>query len=702
MSYITLGVSPGDANNDPRKIAASKSWNRNNQQSGMKALAGAALQYQPTVGYRTTATTQAGSGFTTNRYAPNTEALDRTSLVDDITPKSDIALMQLFEMMYERDAVAGPSIDLISTLPWSDWSLSGIDDPAIMRIYETAMEAFAPEETMPELTREYLTYGRFISSLLYDGEQGSWRGIIPHNPKFVNITPVPIRGFDPLLDLTASPEMKVFLDSKDKRLQLAKNMMPEDMLKGLKKGAYPLEPLSTLFVPRKVTTTDWKGTSMLLRIIPYFAIEKALTQSTISAARRRTRSILHLSVGIEGQWEPQPEEIDFVSSLFQASEEDPVGAIIATRHGIEANEVRSGGDFWKISEEADYLKTAKLNSFGLSETFLTGEASYNTMDAALSVFIENLKVLRYTLEKRVFENKVFGMLARSHEFVKRKEADRAHGVRTSLASKSLSEGMKIPHSDLILPKIHWTKSLSPTSDANYIEILKSLQEQGLPITMKMWASVGGMDLHDLEQELEEDKKIRERFKKYKPAPPPGSEEGGDGGFGAFSNYIDTDAVRVLGSFVNHEDHKQGSFFGVKYYTLKSIATDLLSSNKTMAILRDNRALSAYLYSRLDNNQTHVDAAKYMLTRMNLARASVSDSFVEALANKLTITVATTKDKKKLKALKTEVEILSAIHTLGKPNAVATGKFDKNAIASALKQGVKESRFNTPSSLYSGV
>lgn len=701
MSYVTLGVSPGDADSNPKRIAVAKTWNRNNQQSSMKALAGAALQYQPTTGYRTTANTQAGAGFSTNRYAPNTESLDRTSLMDDITPKSDIALMQLFEMMYERDAVAGPSIDLISTLPWSDWSLSGVDDPAIMRIYETAMEAFAPEETMPELTREYLTYGRFISSLLYDSEQGSWRGIIPHNPKFVNITPVPIRGFDPLLDLTASPEMKVFLDSKDKRLQLAKNMMPEDMLKGLKKGSYPLEPLTTLFVPRKVTSTDWKGTSMMLRIIPYFAIEKALMQSTISAARRRTRSILHLSVGIEGQWEPQPEEIDFVSSLFQASEEDPVGAIIATRHGIEANEVRSGGDFWKISEEADYLKTAKLNSFGLSETFLTGEASYNTMDAALSVFIENLKVLRYTLEKRVFENKVFGMLARSHEFVKRKEADRAHGVRTSLASKSIADGMKIPHSDLILPKIHWTKSLSPTSDANYIEILKSLQEQGLPITMKMWASVGGMDLHDLEQELEEDKKIRERFKKYKPAPPPGSEEGGDGGFGAFSNYIDTDAVHVLGSFVNHDDHKQGSFFGVKYHVLKSIAADLVSSNKTMALLRDNRALSSYLYTRLDNNTMHVEATKYMLTRMNLARANVSDTFVEALANKLTITVATTKDKKKLKAIKTEVEILSAIHALGKA-PTSSSKFDKNAVASELKQCVKDSRFNTPSFLYSGV
>jgi hypothetical protein len=696
MGFVSIGAT--GLGNKQGGLAVSKPWTKDAKKSPMVALAQAAQTYTPSVGYRTTANQQ-GAGFNTTRYAPNTEMLDRTSLMDDITPKSDVALMQLCEMIYQNDAVAGPSTDLISTLPWSDWSLSGIDDPAIMRIYEDAMEAFAPEESMPELTREYLMYGRFISSLLYDGEQGTWRGIIPHNPKYVTITPVPIRGFDPLLDLAASPEMKVFLDSKDKRLAIAKGMMPEDMMKSLKKGSYPLEPLSTLFVPRKVTSSDWKGSSMYLRILPYYAIEKALMQSTISAARRRTRSILHLTVGIDGQWEPEPEMLDSITSQFQASEEDPVGAIIATRRGVEANEIRSGGDFWKISEEADYLKTSKLNAFGLSETFLTGEASYNTMDATLSVLIENIKVLRNTLEKKVFEDKYFGMLARSHGFVKRKEADRAHGVRTSLASKSLEEGMKIPHRDLVLPKINWTKTLAPVGDSAYIEILKSLQEQGMPISMKQWASVGGMDLADVEQGLEEDKQIRARFKKYKPAPPPGEEGGGDGGFGAFSNFIDTDAVMVLGSFVNHDDHKRGTFFGVSYKEMKAIALDLTSNNKKMGLLRDNQALSSYLNTRLDSNELKVNAVKYMLTRMNLARARVSEDFVEAMANKLTITCSGLKDKKKLRALKTEVEILTAIHALGKDQRKS---FDRNAIASALKEELKNAKYNTPTAMYAGV
>lgn len=693
MAFVTVGRSPGQSK------LGSKSSEVGNGIAGPDKLTAALASAALTTNARTSYTATASDGFNSSRYAPNSETLDKIGLVDDITPKTDQALMQLCKMMYDRDAVAGPATDLISTLPWSDWSLYGIKDPEIMRIYETAMEEFDPEINMPLITREYLMYGRFSASMVYNSNEGSWGKIIPHDQMFVDITPVPIHGLDPLLDLRATPEMKACLESRDPRMKAMHGFLPEKMRKELAKGAAKLDPITTLFVPRRVTTTDWKGTSMFMRILPYFAIEKALVTSTISAARRRTRSILHLTVGVEGQWEPQPEDLDAVTSLFQATEDDPVGAIIATRNGINANEVRSGADFWKISEEADYLRTSKLNAFGLSDAFLSGEASYSTMEAALSVFIENIKVLRATIQKRVFEDKIFDVLARHHGFVRRKEADRAHGVRTSLASKSLEEGLRIPKRDLMLPSIHWTKSLSPESDANYIEILKSIQEQGIPVTAKKWASAGGIDINDLENELPEDKLIKERLKKYKPAPAP--EEGGDGGFGAFSSFLDKDAVRVLGSFANHGDHANNKFFDVPYSTIQAIALELTSTNRTMRTLRDNEALGSWLNSRLDGDTMKVDATKYMLTRMGLTRARVSDEFVSCLANKLSIAASVLdkkRDKATAKSLATEVEILIAVASTGKKHRGIIKKADRNEILAALKAGASYS--NTSS--YSGA
>lgn len=702
MAFLKVGSINRVVSKTEAPMGKRAAWNAvdaNKKESPMQALAKVAVMAPPAgTGFARnhTATAAANGGFNANRYAPNTEQLGRPTLMDDITPKDSGALLRLFDTIYASDAVAGPAVDLISTIPWSDWSLGGIKDPAVMRIYEDAMEMFDPVNQMPLWTKEYLMYGRFISSLLYDSNVGTWVGRIDHNPKYVTMQASVIHGFDPLLDLIASPEMSAFINSKDKRYDLQKRQLPEQMMKDLKKGSHPLEPLSTLFVPRRVTATDYFGTSMFMRILPYWAIEQALMAGTIASSRRRIRSILHITVGREGQWEPEAEDLDSVTSLFQASEEDPVGAIIATRDGISANELRSGSDFWKISEEADYLKGMKLNAFGLSETFLTGEASYSTVDATLSVFMESIKYLRAHLEAKVFEHKVFDVVARANGFVHRKEADRAHGVRTSLASKtSLREGMKIPRKDLMLPTIHWTKNLSPESDANYIEILKSVAEQGVPIPVKRWASAGGIDLADLENQLEEDKEIRARLKKYTPKPPPGAEEGGDGGFGAFSMQLDSEAVMVLGSFADHNDHRNGNFFGVPYTELREIARDLTSSNRKMSLLRDNKALAQYLSHRFDGNTTKTDASAYMLTRMGLARFPVRESFIEAMANKLSIACANTskskENREKLQALKHEVEILSAVHSLSLPKSQkqrTNPKELQSALAAAIRSNNK--------------
>lgn len=673
-----------------------------------RALAGAVLAQDPNsvmrTGHRVSASSSMSSGgFDTSRFAPNLETLDRTSLMDDITPKSEQALMQLFKMIYEKDAVAGPATDLISTIPWSDWSLSGIKDPGIMRLFEDSMEIFDPALSMPKITAEYLMFGRFTGTLLYDRGNGTWKSMIPHDQLYCEYMPIPLHGHDPIVNVTMSPEMKLFLDTKDQRFSLAQNLIPEDMRKKWKKGPLQLEPFSTLFVPRKVTMSDWKGTSIFMRLLPYFAIEKALTQSTIASARRRARSILHLSIGTD-QWEPESDEIEAISNMFQQSEEDPVGAIIATRNGINANEIRQGADFWKISEEADYLRNSKMNALGLSDTFLSGEASYSTMEASLSVFMENIKCLRAFMEKRVFEDKLFDIIARANNLTKKKQADLAHGVRTGTATATtVEQQMRIPKRELLIPTIHWTKNLSPESDANYIEILKSLQEQGVPITMKRWASAGGIDLIDLENTLEEDKEIKERFKKYmpKPAPEEGGEGGGDGGgFGAFSNFVDTDAISVLGSFVNHEDHKKHSFFGISYREFRAIAMELTESNRSMRRLRNNEALSSYLNSRFDGNETKIEAAKYMLTRMNLARCVIADDFINKLANKLLVTCSTIKDKKRLGAIKREVEIISVIHEASE--AVRTGtarkRVDTKILAKALRDGIIQQ--NSPQSTYS--
>ncbi len=716
MSYFRIGVSPEGSYRNAGKAGIATEKTATASSVGLKASAdarAAAKAKKSTLGggYRVTA-----SGFETNRFTPPSEPLERDSFLDDIAPKSDAAAISLFNRIYREDAVAGAATDLIATLPWSDYTLSGIQDPAIMKIYEEAMEKFNPEVVMPDISRDYLKIGRVIMSLVFNEDDQTWDNTIPIDPTFCDIIPIPIYGAEPKIDMRMSPEMEMFLKSKDPRDRMWLSKMPAKLRKQLLAGKAPLDNMTTMFLARRVSLTDWKGTSLYHRILPYYAIEKALMSSTLSAARRRTRSILHLTCGIEDKWDPTPEELSDIIEAFETTEEDPVGAVIATRSGIEAAEIRSGADFWKISEEADFLKSGKLSALGLSESFLSGEASYSTVDASMSVFVESLKSFRNTLTTKTFYDKYFDTLARAHGFEKRKEADLAHGVRTSSktyvrANPTVEEAMGIQKRDLLIPSIHWTKNLSPESDANYMDILEKAQSKGVPVTLKQWASAAGIDISTLEQMLPEDAELRKRIKKFLPKPPPGEEgEGGDGGFGAFSSSnVDVTGTIALGSVLK-DDPKNRSVFGVKHKEFATVVAMLTKDNRTQRILRDDTALSRWLNERYEGDEKKVQATRYLLTRCGFADCRIEVPFINNLALRLNEAAkANMSDRKTLKLIQTELVVLAAIYNFksdkdiysNTERARARNTSIETSTAGILKRvgsGNKLSR----TSLYSGV
>lgn len=659
-----------------------------------------------------------GGNFTTNRFTPPNEKLDRDTLLDDIIPKGEQAQINMFNRVYREDAVSGSATDLIAAAPWSGWTLSGISDRAIMRVYEEAMERFNPELAMPDITRDFLKHGRVIMSLAFDEDLGTWKNFIPIDPAFVEIIPVPVYGFEPLVNMLKSPEIEMMLGSKDKRFGAAKNAFPANVMRQLKNGnKAELDPLQTLYLRRKTSMTDWKGTSIYLRVLPYYALERALLTSTIAASRRRTRSILHITVGTE-QWEPTPDQLNDVITQFETSEEDPVGAIIATRNGIECNEVRSGGDFWKISEEADFINASKMKALGVSESLLSSEATINNVDASRSMFVESEKLLRSKLTTETFHNKLFENLARAHNFVKRKHADVVHGVRTeTIAGPAISvdEAMSIPKSDLLMPTIHWEKTLSPESDQSYLDLLKAAKEEGLPVTLKMIASAAGVDLDALEQTLPDDKEMRDRFKKFMPKPP-AEGEGGGGGFGSFgstSGYqyqVEITAALTLGAILG-DDPRNMSVLGLPHQELHTVIAQLTKNNRTQRILRDDHELSAWLSNKFNGNMHKVEAARYLLTRMGFADCTIDAEYLKDLATRLREAAAKHVNNRKIMAkIKDEVQMLTTIYQYKSNRNARSYKADQSALNSETRNLVRSSLMSLSSlkppvanrNIYAGV
>lgn len=423
----------------------------------------------------------------------------------DWVGKTKEAQIALYREIFEYDTVAGPAIELIANLPFSEFTLVGVDDKAVLDVYMQSLENIKILNLLREIVREMYVVGYVVVSLIFSDSEGVWKDAIVHDPLYIEITPIPVHGFDPKFDFVVPKELKKFLASNDPRDVDARSVIPKAMIEQLQKSKkIPLEPLNTLYVPRKVKPNDI-GTSCLKRIAPLYILEKELLIGTIDASKRRQRSILHLSVGIQDVWEPTPEEIQSIAELFLQADSDPQGGIVATRYGVETTEVRTATDFWRVSEEEDFLVAAKLRSLGINEEFLSGSATYSTMEVALSVFIEMLRSLRQEITQRVFYEKLFPVLAKVHEFYERSEADLKHAVRTSKGKKRL-----------LIPRVHWQKQLRPEADADYLNVLDMVAGKGVPVTLRTWASAAGLDLDSLIRNLDEDAKLRELIKKKMP------------------------------------------------------------------------------------------------------------------------------------------------------------------------------------------
>lgn len=461
-----------------------------------------------------TAVTSSSNNIQVNVVQPNTGV----GILEDMLPGSgEKNLNDLYREIYLYDSVSGPTVDLQANLPWSTFNLTGVQDKKILRVYEESVEELGIVNLMIQLSVSYMVLGKVIGSLLFSEDRGIFTDLAIFNPDDCLVTPIPVRGYDPKVDLKVSPEMKKFLRSTDPRDKEAKSEIPTKLMAQLlNKSTVQLEPLNTLYLARS-HVPGIPAISSYTRVLPIWLIEKALMRGTIIGAWRRQRSILHIIAGDE-EWEPTDEQLINLTSLFTNADQDPQGAVVATRKAIELSEVRSGSDFWKVSDEWDIFSTAKMRALGVNEGFLSGETSYATMEIALSVFIENLKNFREFMTRNVLYDKVFLVLAKYHGFKHRTRAELDHHIRIEskhdkykvFGSKNLAEA-----SQYIIPAVLWHKELTPRSDTTYMEILGTAQEKGIPIPLSMYASAAGLDINEILDSLAQDIELRKKINEYK-------------------------------------------------------------------------------------------------------------------------------------------------------------------------------------------
>ena len=446
-----------------------------------------------------------------------------TMLLGIVNDKQDTQLRHFYRDIYNYDSVAGSAVDFSSTLPFSDLSLTGCPEDEL-EIYTSAIERLQLKNNHAFIRANELIFGEYCATLVFDERAKNFTDMIPYELEQCTIQYSPFTSIDPVVTVRPDKELRNFLESDDEQIIKLRKHIPQKLISNMLEGDFQLDPLTTLYLGR-FTHDRNRPTSYYRRILPIYLLEKLLFRGTLVETSRRMRAALHVQAGLEGVWEPTAEEMTAITELFQKGDLDPLGPIITTRNGINTQEIRQGGDFFKITDIYDQTTAMKLRGLNISESFLSGDINYATAEVNLTVYLENLKYDRNSFTQRLYYNKLFPVIAAIHKF-KHDDSVKQHKSRTMHYKVKDASQYRIP-------KVHWHKSLEPMNDQQAIEMLNFLSEKGVPIPLRMFAAASGLSLEQIESELDDDLEQRKVFAEYQDKVSKelgGDDEGGDDGF----------------------------------------------------------------------------------------------------------------------------------------------------------------------------
>lgn len=467
-----------------------------------------------------------------SNLSSNAVSIDMEPMLMGLTPQVESAFYRLYRDIYYFDSVAGSAVDLISQVTFSsEFSLGGLQDAKINTVYQEAIERLNTRTLLPEMSTDHLVLGAHCSSLLYNKQKRQFADLMCHPIESLTVTDIPFYSQDPIINVKFSDAVKNAVSSQAPQIKNLRELVGDSILEKIRAGSLDLDPLTTIYIPRKTFTYTEIGTSYFKRILPLYLIEKNLFRGTLVESARRQRGILHLTLGDGDEWIPQVSDMEYMTDLFMNADADPLGAIIATRSGVMVEELRQGGDFWKVTDFADSVMPYKLRALGISEAFLSGEANYNVADSSMTIFVEMLRAYRDMMTRKFFYERVFPLISMVHGYtvnpkgkIQIREELKNVGS-TAEALERMNDGSK-----LLIPTVTWAKQLKPEGDTAYMDMLSQLSEKGVPVPLRVLAAAGGLSIDDLLRQKDDDLALRkqladyqEKLKQFAPQPEEGME-----------------------------------------------------------------------------------------------------------------------------------------------------------------------------------
>lgn len=381
-------------------------------------------------------------------------------------------LHQWIEHYYRFHPLVGNAIEIHSQLPISRFALTGVEDPAVMDVYQVMVEDINLLDNMYAFLKCWWLFGevmpyfwwsedynRFVDMTFIDTSAVRVIGhYLAWSEEGESVTRYELKPDDYLMRLVHSS------DPFDRMVQ---QYIDADILHAVRHGlSLDLDPFSTEMVCNRAMAWDLRGTSIVMGILKDLIYSDTLRtmQNAIALGHIMPKWVWKLgSPGPDG-YMPTDGDLQAFRELLLQANQDPQFSII-THFAVSTDVIGSSGKVMPIVNELEWVDKRILTRLFTNKSITSGEGpTYATASVAMRAMMSRYLPIRVMMED-LFARKLFLPVALANDFYKRKKADLSHNVRTS------TEGP-------LIPSFNWTHKQSLLDDSAIRSALIQLRQAG--------------------------------------------------------------------------------------------------------------------------------------------------------------------------------------------------------------------------------
>lgn len=415
-------------------------------------------------------------------------------------PRNRVVANAIWREIYKRDPAIATGTDMYAEMPWSEFGLGGIEDKAILHVYEDMFNTLDVVPKCSAYTKDFLITGELVLHHIFDSTDGIWNRVIPHDPNYIKVEGVGLALDQPLLSLIPTPEIKRMINSPDPRVRKLQKLLPTDVVNAFRADrVVPLDSLNTLYLARLASSNNLRGDSLYSRVYRVVMYEDFIVNASLAVAQRNAAPLRIFKLGDPNTgWLPDEDDEASFAEMLSMAEADPLAAIVM-HHNVSCELVGVSDRVLLISREWDYIERVKLMALGVSKSFLVGESSFASAVAGLQTLMDRLGSLRHRFTREWLIKKICEPIAKIQGFYKRPTSELSHWIRVK---KPTDE------KQLIVPQIKWRKNLESNQDVAILNIWRDMKERGI-ISERSYAAGAGVDLDAERKNISEEKKYKE-------------------------------------------------------------------------------------------------------------------------------------------------------------------------------------------------